>query len=408
MNKLKILSILPALVLCSCGAKKNKFAGTYQFRLGKSDGNHMEVTATITDDNDSKVEGYKIMTLTGDLGDQFNVMTIFEELEDELDNLAAKVDDDELPPEVEAILKPLADLLPAFVKELKEEIKTLKTIPFFYKDSGHKNAKYGNRLEVGTHVLADIFAKLREKHADNEDFIGLIDAMSGFLQLTGFFDENLFIQPAVSKFAFNAFVNKKGLTFQVPISKEDVNQQFIWYGFENNFLEEVTLPENYMDKMPGVKGEDRFGTHPAKEYKNNVVTKDEAAQVNKTFAYEFSKSSLYNNDEEKTEQARFVLNTEGSQPKLYLAFEGDGPIEAKPYTGQVKIGDEYLPITLNVNEDGLCLVESNGKTGPKEGFYDNSVPGGQGAEFRFRDVVSDPFEFRDFNVVDVGLNKVEL
>ena len=398
MNKLKILSILPALVLCSCGAKKNKFAGTYQFRLGKSDGNHMEVTATITDDKDPKAEGYKIMNISGDLGDQFSIMTQIEELEDIIDDLVAEVEQSGTSEILPEGLDNLVDLLPKLITAVKEEVKALKTVAFFYKDSGYKHEKYGNRLELGTHAIADLLDSIKTKHPD---LVEIIDTLASLLQITGLFDERMYILPEKSKYAFNAFVSKKGLTFQVPISKDDLNQQFIWYGYEANFLSEVTLPDNYMDKMPGVKGEKRFGTHPAREIRNNVVVRDEAAIVNDAFAYEFSNSPIFvSNDPTVMDQlARFALDDTSETTKLYMKFGAE--FEAKTYTGYVT--SERKEIELTIDANGLCAITPNGKEGLKKGFFDN-----KGTEFRFSEVVQDPFQFRDYNVVDVGLNKVEL
>lgn len=393
MNKLKILSILPALVLCSCGAKKNKFAGTYQFRLGKSDGNHMEMTATITDDNDPKVEGYKILNLSGDLGDQLDVMGQIEELEDMLDELVKKGGSG-----TDTELDKITDLVTA----LKAELKDLKTIPFFYKVSTYKNAKYGQRLELGTHFIRDLVDSIKAKKPELAEFIDdMFEMVTGVVQIL---DKSLYIMPEMSKYAFNAFVNKKALTFQVPISPDDLNQQFIWYGLdpEKNFLADFELDKNYMEKMPGVKGEDRFGTHPARVMKNNVVVKDEVAEMNKTFAYQLSKSPFYKTAEGDDFETfgKFYLDKTGDTKKLYLKYEGD-EFAAGTYSGF--FGSSREAIKLKIEKDGLCDVKLNGQTGYKERFIDEN-----GEEFRFSDVVEDPYEIRDFNVVDVGLNKVEL
>ena len=391
MNKLKILSLLPALILCSCGkTSKNKYVGTYQFRLGKSDGNHMEVTAVITDDNDPKAEGYKVMNLTADLGDQLDPTKELDEIEDLLDEIAPF-----LKPFIE---EELIDKIPGFVNAVREEMKNIKEIKFFYKVTEHKNAKYGNRIELGTHALADILNSIKTKHPDLTD---IIDEGINYLKDTKLFRDDMFIMPDKAKYAFNAFIGKKGLTFQVPVSVEDLNQQLIWYGFEQTIGSNVTLPENYIVRMPGTKGEDRFGTHPAKEIKNNKVIKDEVKEVNKEFAYEFSKSPLYSTDDimDESETARFVLDNENGTKKLYLKFNGE--FDAKIYDGYVGIATRKA-ISLNVGADGLCAVTSNEKTGLKEGFIDEN-----GTEFKFSEVVSDPFEFRDFNIVNVGLAKVE-
>ena len=392
MEKLKILALLPALVLCSCGAKKNKYAGTYQFRLGKTDGNHMEVTATLTDDNDSKVEGYKVMKLSADLGAQLDPMKELEEIEDMLDDV--------LPFIKTLVEEELVEKIPAFVKELRNEISTMNDITFFYKVTEYKNEKYGNRVELGTHALADILSSIKTKHPE---FVELIDEGIDLLKTSGFFRDDMFIMPETSKYAFNTFIGKKGLTIQAPVSKDDLSQQFLWYGFKNMFGANVDLPQDYMNRMPGVKGEARFGVHPARETKNNIVVKDEAAEVNKEFAYEFSNSRVYLNDDilDSSETGRLVLDDSGTSPKLYMKF-ADATAKAA-YSGSGYIGtiDRKL-LTLDVGEDGLCAITPTEKTGLKRSFLDSA-----GVEFRFSDVISDPFEFRDFNVVNLGLAKVE-
>ena len=393
MNKLKILALLPALVLCSCGAKKNKYAGTYQFRLGKTDGTHMEVTATLTDDNDEKVEGYKVMKLKADLGDQLDPMSTLEEIEDMLEEVLPVISD--------IVSEEIIEKLPQFVKELRNELATLSEIKFFYKVTDYKNEKYGNRVELGTHVLADILDSIKSKHPE---FVDLINEGVDLLKQTGFFRDDMFFMPEISKYAFNAFIGKKGLTIQAPVSKDDLSQQFLWYGFTNEMLgASVDLPENYMERMPGVKGEERFGVHPERELRNNVVIKDEAAQVNKEFEYEFSKSFLYSTVDimESSETARFVLDDSGETPKLYMRFADDAAKAAYSGSGYVGTIDRQL-LTLDVGEDGLCDIEITDKTGTKRSFLDKNKK-----EFKFTDVISDPFEFRDFNVVNLGLAKVE-
>ena len=400
MNKLKVLFLLPALALCSCGgAKKNKYAGTYQFRLGKSDGNHMEVTATITDEDDSKVEGYKVMTLSADVGSQMDPLKKLDEIEDALEELIPLLSS--IPEEIASELPDvdeIIELLPKFVTAFKEEVTSIKEISFFYKVTEYKHEKYGNRLELGTHAIADILSSIKTKHTDLAE---IIDVVSEIISDTGLVSEDLFIMPSTSKYAFNAFINKKGLTFQVPVSKDDLSHQFLWYGFQNEVLSPITLPENYMTRMPGVKGEERFGTHPARETKNNVVTKDEVAAVNAEFAYEFSKSPLFANDDptDETEIGRFVLDSSGETSKLIVKFSGE--FDAKVYDGYIGVLHNKA-IKLNVGIDGVCAVTHNGKTGLKEGFFDSN-----NTEFRFSDVVEEPFQFRDFNIVNVGLSKVE-
>ena len=386
MNKLKILALLPALALCSCGAKRNKYVGTYQFRMGKTDGNHMEVTATITDEDDEKVQGYKVMKVNADLGDDLNPMNMLDELEAASARLEPFIPVDEI-----------NSLLSAF----RTEIENIDSIPLYYKVSENSLEKQGYRLEVGTHFIADLFASIEQKQPTLSEILGDLKSL---IVTTGFTDENLYIKPETSKYIFNAFVNKKALTFQVPVSMDDLKYQMFWYGMDYNSLmisPDVDMEKDYVNRMPGETGEKRYGTHPALVKENNIVILDEVAKVNSEFEYEFSKTPLFatNDTYDFSELGRLILEQVDGHYQLRIKKSTNEPL-----TGTITgyLGSSREPIKVTLNEKGVCQVTSDGKKGSIEGFDDLD-----GNHFFFEDIVYDPFVFRDFNIVDVGLTKVE-
>lgn len=385
MKKIKILFLLPALVLCSCGAKKNKYAGTYQFRMGKTDENHMEVTATITDEEDSKVKGYKIMNVTADLGDEFDPKQLLDQLEGVTATLESYFDVDDIN---------------TLIGALRTELDGLVNIPLYYKVTDYSLETHGYRLEIGTHFVADLFETIEQKQPS---LSGLLSSLKSFTIGTGFVDKNLYLKPEISKYFFNAFINKKALTFQIPVSLDDLKYQMFWYGMDYEGLilhPDVEMDKGYVASMPGEQGEKRFGTHPKLTKENNKVVKDEVAEVNGAFEYQFSKSPLFANDTpgDFTEKGRFVLEDINGQKQLRIK-DIQGPLSGV-VTGYV--GFDRHPIKLNLDENGVCQITSDGKKGSAEGFVDLD-----GNPFVFFNLVSDPFEFRDFNIVDVGLSKVE-
>ena len=386
MRKLKILWLLPSLLLCACGSKQNKYVGTYQFRMGKTDGNHMEVTATITDEDDAKVEGYKVMNLNADLGDELNPLKFL----DKLDELAAR-------------LEPYGSVeeINVLVSSLRTEIENMSSIPLYYKVTENSLEKQGYRLEIGSHFLADLFDTLEQKQPILTEILSLLKLV---IAGSGFVDENLYIKPETSKYIFNAFVNKKALTIQVPVSTDDLKYQLFWYGMDYNGLmisPDVKMEKDYVNRMPGETGEKRYGTHPAVVRKNNEVILDEVSKVNKEFEYEFSNTPLFatNDTYDFTEVGRFILEEVDGHHQLRIKKS-----TTEPLTGTVfgYLGTKRDLIKLNLNENGVCQITSDGKKGSVEGFDDEN-----GKHFIFDDIIDDPFVFRDFNIVDVGLSKVQ-
>ena len=383
MKKLKILALLPSLLLCSCG-KSDKWVGTYQFRLGKSDGNHMEITVELTSNQDTKYTDYKVMNMAADLGDNMDPTSALDDIEEAGEYII---------PILDAIGINIGEKFPVLMEVAKKELTDFSNIKLFYKVTEHQLENKGYRLEVGTHEIADRLNKIETEHPD---LVEIIDQAKSFAAIVPFLDEDLNMTPEKSKYLFNFFVNKKGLTIQVPVSKEDIDMQMIWYGMNYPMFsgeDGKLLPSDYMDKMPGKKGEERFGTHPVREVKNNVVIKDEIQQVNSLFKKEFSETILLTEAIEGDELGRFVIESINNEKHLVFLFEGEPTATVEGYVGLTSLKFVNVPASGD-----LGVIEGVGAKAKIKGADDK--------EYKIKDFFTDPFEFRDFNIVDVGLGKV--
>ena len=385
MKKLKILSLLPSLLLCACG-KADKWVGTYQFRLGKSDGNHMEITAKLTAEKDAKFENYKVMSLTADLGDNMNPTSALDDIEEVGEIII---------PVLEDLGFEIADKFPELLEIAKKELTDFTDIKLYYNVTNVQSESKAYRLDIGTHEIRDRLEKIKSEHPNVADIVD--DAMD-FAKAVPFLDDELNLSPDTSKYLFNAFINKKGLKIQVPVSDADLDMQLIWYGFNYPLMGDHLLPDDYMNKMPGEKGDKRFGTHPKKEVKNNVVIKDELNEVNQAFQKEFSKTTLVATQQtDGVEKGRFAIENIDNKKHLKFIFAGEPEASLDGWT--YKDGEWTNLKFENVPENG-DLGEIVG-TGSKA-----KIIGKDDAEYKINAFFSDPFEFRDFNVVDVGLGRV--
>ena len=364
MNRLKILSLLPILTLASCNGV-NPY-GTYQFRLGKTDGNHIEVTAILSKDDHPVGDGMKKMQLNADLGDSLSPTALIDDLGNQY-----------------PILEP-------FIEIMSKEIGNIDGIPMYFKVLPIKsNDGFGHRLAVGTDFVSSYISQIEEKYPDIKDFIDSLGIPS----------EALYVKPEYTQYVFGAYINERQLTFQIPVSIEDLNMQMLWYGISNR----ISDPD-YVSKLPGPQGEKRIGSHPqvTKDKAGNIISR-ESDLVNKMFENEFSNTYLYKDNEPI---GNFVTEVEDDVTtlKLYLRDTYTGPknnIEGVVYTKSL-LGDydEAKNIKLSVDDNHITNVTHNGKGGKEEGFTDEN-----GTEFLFSYLMQEPFAFRDYHVVNVGLIK---
>ena len=364
MKKTFILSLLPSILLMSCGEFKP--FGLYQFRLGKTDGNHLELNAELTDVEHGTQKGYNKMVLSADLGQSMSPAAIIESYEDKY------------------------PILEDFLEIITSELKELDHIDGFYKLTNIKNAKYGYRVDIGTDMLVEYAKKLSEKYPELKEIIDDIGP------------DTLVFMPENTRNLFTAYVNKKAFTIQMPVSGDDLTMQSIWYGNSS-----LIQDENYIEKMPGVKGEERYGTHPKYVVKNGVVIEDEISQVNELFKKDFSKTAIYSDELCLSKIATLVEEKADNVTKVQVFFEEDytgsktlvsGYVETKSMLGEF---DDVHAIEVTLDAQGYITCPSNGQTGRNAGFIDEN-----GEEFKYSYLIQPPFEFRDFHVVNVGLSKV--
>ena len=360
MKKLKLLTLLPAICLSSCSGSSPY--GVYEFRLGKTDGSHIGLSVELLDEiNEShKDEDMRNMKLTMDLGSEFS-----------LDKIAEQITDD---PVEQALIEEV-------LKLIKEAGFADNTITGYYKISDIDNPKYGRRVRIGSDFLVEAVTKL-------------------FPELADFFKDLL--TPEMIEKAMTAYINKKQFTLQLPVSLEDAQYQLAWYGILVDT--EGASPITYlnMDDLPGPKGEDRYGVHPTvfTDDKGEVI-KSEVEIMNETFEYEFSRMYLY---DEGIPVGSFIIkkNDKDEQVLYFKPFEQmstsvEGTIIVR------ELGEEvFKPIKFHYGRNnGEVDVDPNGKTGLDEGFFDDNKN-----EFKFSRITKTPFVFRDFHDVRVGLTKI--
>lgn len=348
----------------SCGEFKP--FGLYQFRLGKTDGNHLEINAELTDVEHETQKGFNKLILSADLGESMSPSAIIESYEDKY------------------------PILEDFLEIITSEIKEIDHIDGFYKLTDLKDPKYGYKVDIGSDMLVTYVKKLAEKYPDLKDIIDSFDP-----------DQFVFM-PEMTRKLFSAYVNKKAFTIQVPVSGDDLSMQSVWYGTSS-----LIKDENYLDKMPGAKGDARFGTHPKHVVKNGVVLEDEISQVNEMFKKDFSKTHIYSDELCLFSVATLVEEEVNDVTKVKVIFEEDyegsqtlvsGYVETKSLLGDF---DDVEEIKVTVDAEGYISCPSNAQTGRNAGFIDEN-----GQEFKYSYLIQPPFVFRDFHVVNVGLSKV--
>ena len=360
MKKLKLLTLLPAMCLSSCSGFSPY--GVYEFRLGKTDGSHIALSVELLDEiNEAhKDEGMRNMKLTMDLGSEFS-----------LDNIAEQFTDD---PVEQALIEEV-------LKLIKEAGFADNTVTGYYKISDIDNPKYGRRVRIGSDILVEVVTKL-------------------FPELADFFKDLL--TPEMIEKVVTAYINKKQFTLQLPVSLEDAQYQLAWYGILVDTQGASPITYLNMDDLPGPKGEDRYGVHPA-VFTNDKgeVIKSEVEIMNETFEYQFSRMYLY---DEGIPVGSFIIkkNDKDEQVLYFKPFDHmstsvEGTIAVK------ELGEEvFKPIKFHYGRNnGEVDVNPNGKTGLDEGFFDDN-----NNEFKFSRITKKPFVFRDFHDVRVGLTKI--
>ena len=221
MKKFKLIPfMLIPLALTSCG--KNKFLGTYSFQLGRDSGTHFGVYATTTNKPYSYVdEGGETIPVTGS-----NVLKLRL-------NLGGAS-------------------LGGFFDDLKINDVTLRAYYSIGKNLGNEQ---GNVLNFGFNINEIIDTLFPDEPENNPS--GLISRDGdnpgegegeGDEPLPPIPDDWYDITPKqTAKFVYTT-ISKTTLTFNIPVSLDDLAYQLYWYGLDLAGLREVT--------------EHPVGTHP--------------------------------------------------------------------------------------------------------------------------------------------------
>ena len=365
MKRLKMLSLVPALCLCSCS--QSTPYGLYEFRLGKTDGAHFGVSVELLEEANPDHEGAKKMYLAADFGSDFNIEKVIDEYSSDIPYLA--------------------DIVKELVKAIIPEDGRFEG----YYTLTNINTSYGTRVKIGSDF---IIKTLAEKYPALVDLEDLYDIST----------------PEIIEMVLCTYLNSKQITFQIPVSLADVQQQLAWYGYLLDPEGERVMVDLNLDSLPGLKGEERIGTHPevVKDKQGNVIA-DQVQQVNAAFEFEFSHTYLYQKDEygllEPVGSFIAKLNDNNQKVLYYSPFEQGGTnmnIEGKVYV--TSFLDERvakdIKFSYSTNSKEVSVTH-NGKQDKDEGFIDVN-----GNEFTFSSLMVKPFTFRNFHDVRVGLAKV--
>lgn len=380
MRKLKLLCLLPSLCLASCSS--SSFAGVYEFRLGKTDGAHFGLSVELKDDAYEKREGMKQLFMSADLGSEYSIETLVSQYTEEYPFLAGA-------------LEKLLNALP-------EDHR----IDGYYTVTDIKNPKYGNRVKIGSDFIQELFSKAFPEYVDIvQEFIELVFPGKTISTLT---------EPDMIQLLACAYADGKNFTLQIPVSQEDLYQQLAWYGYLIDSKSYKTIRKLDESKLPGPSGDERYGNHPTsvKDEKGNVVSSD-VDKMNEAFVYDFSRTYLYEVNEFGLETAigSFItISNEENQKGLFFTPFDTSTSNTK-FTGKFILnkdqpGEHYVDVQFEVgNRSKEASVQYTDKTGNEEGFFIDDGHGGE-TEIFYKDFIVEPFEFRDFHDVKVGLTKV--
>lgn len=368
MKRFKLVTLVPSLCLMACS--NASFTGVYEFRLGKTDGAHFGLSVELKEDAYEGVENMKQMTMIADLGDDLDI--------DDIDYSG----DSEYFIDPKILIKAFIDLIPEEDRQ-NNQIK----IDGYYNVMDIVNPKYGNRVKLGSDFIQNLIEK-------------------SYPEVAEVIDISKILTPERIELVACAYADKKQFTLQIPVSKEDLQQQLAWYGYFFDFdaLKDFNLSRVFIEldpaKLPGEKDEARIGTHPAqvKDDKGNVVS-SEVETMNKTFEYEFSRTYLY--DLEYSPIGSFVAH-KNDQNHRYLSFMPfDSTMDLSSIEGYIKDKESYKKVSFSVASNSK-EVSGVSYTYPEDGEDTITFPEGT---ITFKDFLKKEFVFRDYHDVKVGLTK---
>lgn len=206
-------------------------------------------------------------------------------------------------------------------------------------------------------------------------------------------DFSLDVDPDIIESIIIGYINDRQITIQLPVSLDDLTYQLCWYGYYVDLESEDFFIPLEQSLLPGVKGAERFGTHPevVRDQYNKVIS-SEVVTMNDTFAKEFSNTYCYDTTNtnkigkigKKSDNNYYYYNTSGT------ALSGDcvNIILRSLLEGS----DETYSVNLNLN-----------KINENEYLINTATLNASGEPFDLTTALKDPYVFRDFHDIHVGL-----
>lgn len=238
---------------------------------------------------------------------------------------------------------------------------------YFNVDKNYVN-EFGNRLAIGAEITHETLPILPE-------------------------DFSFDVDPKIIESIIIAFINGKQITVQLPVSLDDLTHQLCWYGYYldlNNPSFFVKLDES---RLPGVKSDARFGTHPEiKKDQFNRIISSEVDMMNDNFANEFSSTHAYKNNSNIGKIAK------KSDNNFYFYNNSNTTITDNEIEVTLMSHDIFSDLSYNVklNLENISGIEYKINTATLVGTEES---------FDLSSILSNPFVFRDFHDIRVGLVK---
>lgn len=347
MRKINPLLFIPTLCLASCSSVG--YAGTYSFQMGKEGSTNIRLALTLTDErvvNQEKGIDAKKFTVDANLPNL------------SIEDLAASLGID-----VDIKKEDLAELISAVFEVLKD-CTTL------YYNVGTLVRPQGTQLKLGC-----LF--------DTEE--------------TG-----IDIPSEVVESIVCAYINDTSVTLQVPVSLDDLQLQLCWYGlyinFDSSSFENIIVALDEED-LPGIHGEERFGTHPVvTKDKDKKVTYSEVDEMNIKFAKEFSNTPVY-----ESASSSKVIGNIAKMPDNHMYFykNSETVITGANLSGAVN-EKNYYGIFDEKKDVNFVIDTSDGTSG--KSFKIIEIKESGSSEILDEDkYLQEPFVFRDFHDIRIGL-----
>lgn len=252
----------------------------------------------------------------------------------------------------------------------------------YYTVSNHKHKEYGTRINIGALI-------------NSEHYPDIIDVGT-----------ELNIPTDLIEKVVTVYCDSKTTTLMLPVSFDDLCYQLVWYGYEIDYTN-ISFRKFATYKMPGFDQtkkddaeyeasflENRLGVHPeVKKDQDGKIISSEIQQMNNNFAYDFARSFVY--DEHDNE-----LGAIGKVDSDYYYFSETDEDLSSTFTEYV--GNTLATITIDKN---VTSPFDNGYKITSVSINATETGDSVLAPEKLDEFFNDPFEFRDFHTLNLGLEK---